>query len=107
MPASFWPVCKNYLEVCWNLPRQDSECIVYWGALEHTQFQPFLITMLGIRSLQDHRDALCKEDETDDREQQSIVDRTSKYLNEASDGKRSCITHEYLCWKGIVPKESN
>ena len=67
------------------------------------------LTLLNLEplGLDNDAEALDEEDATKDDQHQLLVDNQGTYTDDATDGQRSCIAHEYLGRIGVVPQETD
>ena len=104
-PATLWPVQQD-LHVWSNLSREYSECIMDRSPLKKSELLTPFVSELCYPHLQQYRDALHEENEAEDRNQQLFVYYDCRNTNYATDGERTSIAHEHLCWLCVIPQES-
>ena len=81
--------------------------VMYRCGAKHTDALPFSFLDLEPLSLNDHTQALNKENATKDGKQQLFMNNNSTDTDNTSNGQRSRIAHKDLRRECVIPKEAN
>src|SRR3712207_6461587 len=80
-----------------------TEVVVDGGALKDALLHAFALAQLKVPHLQYDAEALYEEYAAENREQQFLMDDDSSNGDNAANGERPRIAHEYLGRVGVVP----
>ena len=95
-------VCRRGVE----LRVQSPEVVVDRCGTEHAHPLALLLHQLEPLRLDDDAEALDKEDATEQRQQQLLMDDDGAHTDDAANGQRTGVAHEDLCRVGVVPQET-
>ena len=84
-----------------------AEMVMYRGALEDALFAPVFLSTFVIPHLQYHAETLDEEDAAQEWQQQFFMDDDGTHSDDAADGERPRVAHEYLRRVGVVPEETD
>ena len=82
---------------------RGTEMVVYRCTLEEALLHAFLLACFLVEALNDNREALHKEDTTEDGDEQLFADDDGTHGDDTSDGEATRVAHEHLSGEGIIP----
>ena len=106
MDHALWPA-PQVAAVGVELPVLGAEGVVYGGALEYALLHPAPLPHLVVPHLHHHAEALDEEDAAEYGQHELLVDDDGAHGDDAPDGQRARVAHEYLGRVGVVPQEAD